>query len=73
MTLSYGALPLLLSWPLESHVGPSIGSLRQQALDAGTGMGGVLRLVFNRRDRNVTVEAVSRAIGHESPHAPSLD
>lgn len=52
-----------LTWSETSNTGPTIGSLRELAASVGAEEGQLLRLVFDRTDRSISVHVVD-----EEPH-----
>lgn len=54
---------IAFTWAETSHVGPSIGSIRELALTAGSHEGDLLRLVFDRTDHSVTAHVVDTSSG----------
>ena len=64
--LGHGGDTVVMTWLRESHLGPSLGSLRALATEAGGKSGDVLRLFFNRDYEDVTAELVGASGPGES-------
>lgn len=58
LKLTHAGKDIPFGWPETSHVGPSIGSIRELALSAGSQEGDLLRLVFDRTDHSIEAHLV---------------
>lgn len=58
LKLKHAGKDIPFGWPETSHVGPSIGSIRELALSAGSQEGDLLRLVFDRADHSIEAHLV---------------